>query len=228
MKTAAYKIQCLTNLHVGTGGANYNAVDNVVQRDVTTDRPCIYSSSLKGALRQFFDSLKTQDVDIDYIFGPDNVRTNNNGGENKIGNFNFFQANLVAYPVRDDQEKGYKLCSCGEWQESIRAFGKNLNTEISFPSYERDNIPNDTLDNLPIIARNKLENGESKNLWYEEMVPAMSEFVFFVTYPEAAKEKFNKFNELLTAEGSLVQIGANASIGYGFCKIENITGHDNK
>jgi CRISPR-associated protein Cmr4 len=34
--------------------------------------------------------------------------------------------------------------------------------------------------NLPVIARNNLENGESKNLWYEQIVPHQSRFVFYI------------------------------------------------
>jgi len=70
---------------------------------------------------------------------------------------------------------------------------------------------------LPVIARNQLENGESKNLWYEEVVPRESKFVFFVAKTEKYK---NEFDEAVV--NKTVQIGGNASIGYGFCKIEKI------
>ena len=74
----AYLIECLTNMHVGSGGANYGVVDNLVQRDSVTNIPIINSSSLKGALREFFfnqwegneENMKI----LDYIFGPDGAR----------------------------------------------------------------------------------------------------------------------------------------------------------
>ncbi len=73
-------------------------------------------------------------------------------------------------------------------------------------------------ETLPVMARNYLENGESKNLWYEEIIPAQSRFVFIIgkegPYAEA-------FDEILTQEP--VQIGANASIGYGFTQIIPLT-----
>lgn len=74
------------------------------------------------------------------------------------------------------------------------------------------------LKRLPVIARNKLENGESKNLWYEEVVPRESRFIFFVSIPE--EDNFSAAFEGL--ENATVQIGANGSIGYGYCKIKNI------
>ena len=37
MKTVFYKIDCLTNLHVGSGEVNYNIIDNEVEKDAVTD-----------------------------------------------------------------------------------------------------------------------------------------------------------------------------------------------
>ena len=66
---------------------------------------------------------------------------------------------------------------------------------------------------LPIIARNCLENGISQNLWYEEFVPYGSTFFMVILTPEEeCKLDFSK----------PIQIGGNASIGYGFTKIEKI------
>jgi CRISPR-associated protein Cmr4 len=66
---------------------------------------------------------------------------------------------------------------------------------------------------LPIIARNNLENGVSKNLWYEEVVPRQTRFYTFVSKPE----KDANFETELEINKHSVQIGANATIGYGQC-----------
>ena len=50
MNAQAYKITCQTNLHAGTGAADQGIIDNLVQRDHVDRIPCIYASSLKGAL----------------------------------------------------------------------------------------------------------------------------------------------------------------------------------
>ena len=68
-------------------------------------------------------------------------------------------------------------------------------------------------NNLPIIARNKLENGESVNLWYEQLIP--QEAIFYSLFVSSS-------NDITTAEleGEIVQIGANATIGFGYCKFK--------
>lgn len=66
---------------------------------------------------------------------------------------------------------------------------------------------------LPIIARNYLENGISQNLWYEEAVPREARFYT----PIARHKDENGLNDFLTRKQQLVQIGANATVGYGLC-----------
>lgn len=68
--------------------------------------------------------------------------------------------------------------------------------------------------NLPLIARNNLENGRSQNLWHEQVIPRETKFYFFVLKPVDCNQ------DIIFSPGEPVQIGANASIGYGFCRIE--------
>lgn len=75
----------------------------------------------------------------------------------------------------------------------------------------------DIIENLPVIARNRLENGESRNLWFEEIVPRETKFYI----PIIKVDKYSdKFDELITKD--MIQIGANASIGYGLCSVNNL------
>jgi CRISPR-associated protein Cmr4 len=68
---------------------------------------------------------------------------------------------------------------------------------------------------LPVIPRNSLDNGESTNLWYEQIVPRESRFFFFA-------ERFIDSDSLDTViQEHKVQIGANATIGEGKCLIKN-------
>lgn len=53
MNAFLYKIQCVTNLHVGSGDANYSVVDNEVEKDPVLGCPIIHSSGVKGALRDY-------------------------------------------------------------------------------------------------------------------------------------------------------------------------------
>lgn len=87
---------------------------------------------------------------------------------------------------------------------------------------------NEALTSLPVIARNNLDP-KNKNLWYEEVVPRESIFYTVFAYynnlddstpdkrGKTNKKKFEMayrlFDEKLLSES--IQIGANASIGYG-------------
>ena len=68
-------------------------------------------------------------------------------------------------------------------------------------------------NNLPIIARNKLDNGESKNLWYEQLLPQETIFysLFISSENDITKEAL---------DGEIVQIGANATVGFGYCRFK--------
>jgi CRISPR-associated protein Cmr4 len=66
---------------------------------------------------------------------------------------------------------------------------------------------------LPLIARNHLENGRSQNLWHEQVVPRETRFYFFLLKPG------NCPHDLQFLAGEPVQVGGNASIGYGFTEI---------
>jgi CRISPR-associated protein Cmr4 len=88
------------------------------------------------------------------------------------------------------------------------------------------------LKNLPVIARNSLENGESKNLWYEEVVPRKSRFFSAISVPayldnnDSTKliNTFEQFRSFLSDKDT-IHIGANASIGYGVTMFTEV-GHE--
>jgi CRISPR-associated protein Cmr4 len=85
-----------------------------------------------------------------------------------------------------------------------------------------DSIFEQLCDNyhLPVIARNQLENGMSENLWYEQVLPRESRLLFYVFSPIDDAHLTNFSNAL---ENNTVQIGANASVGYGYCVIKKLT-----
>ena len=69
---------------------------------------------------------------------------------------------------------------------------------------------------LPVIARNHLEDGKSTNLWYEEIVPRKSVFFCFIGESERENDFFS--NTIVKP----MQIGANASIGYGLVTLKKV------
>jgi CRISPR-associated protein Cmr4 len=72
---------------------------------------------------------------------------------------------------------------------------------------------------LPVIARNRLLNGESKNLWYEQVLPRQTRMICYIQHWNNDTH-FKDFSTLIS--NNLVQLGSNASIGYGYCQFTNI------
>jgi len=73
---------------------------------------------------------------------------------------------LISYPLEPDMVNGLSLLEA--------LCGRNI-------ALCPDPIMNEFCSNLPVMARNYLENGESKNLWYEEIVPRESRFYAFIS-----------------------------------------------
>ena len=228
IKTYLWQITAKTNLHVGNeDSTSYGIIDKAVQRDALTGLPCINASSLKGAINEFCCSEVAEGksrMSVEHrkrIFGSDKKGDKNDFTK---GQAVFYDAQILFLPVQDE-EKLYKYISSQEvldiLQDRLSLFsikvGKdkfNLNRELTKLENKDFSIAcND--QNLPIIARNILENGISKNLWYEQVVPA--ETVFYAIIQEEGDTLYKAIN------GKIIQIGANATIGYGYCKFECIT-----
>lgn len=268
MKTNLYTITTLSNLHVGSGDANFDIIDNQVQRDPITTLPNINSSSLKGAFREHFTQFDANGM-INFIFGPES----SSNDSHETGAYSFFEAKLLSRPVRSNAKYFFNATSPSvikEFLNSCEMFKIPLESELkkslenlsnlkpskplifedikgvvledkeaSYQQFETSKLANflgkdialfndedfKKLD-LPVLARNQLKNGESKNLWYEEIVPKMTKFYFFIAKPENldSKDKTEKIEgfERRFDNEEIIQIGANKSIGYGFCKVEAV------
>lgn len=72
--------------------------------------------------------------------------------------------------------------------------------------------------NLPVIARNALDDGESKNLWYEQVLPRESLLYFPALWTNLAHQ--SAVEDIIL--NNPVQIGGNASVGYGFTRITSL------
>lgn len=73
---------------------------------------------------------------------------------------------------------------------------------------------------LPIVARNYLENGKSSNLWYEEFVPHQSYFYSVLLWEQEEKAIFLNFIKGICKQP--VAFGGNNSVGYGYCKMTTV------
>jgi CRISPR-associated protein Cmr4 len=267
MKNIVYTIKNLTNMHVGSGDANYGIIDKLVQRDPVTNHPTIHSSSMKGALRESAPQLGLDNGKIETIFGNEK----DGKGKSVQGNYYFFDARLLSLPIRSSSGLFYRATTVAlidafvEHLEQINmttlaskyTLG-NINVTEGLPKIKavtgsntvtledwtaiqdldgvdkleeliggriailHDNDFKQISDNLPVIARNHLINGISDNLWYEEVVPREAVFYNIVTCLE--KDVESDF----VLDGKLIQIGGNATIGYGFCKFAKIGENEKK
>lgn len=213
-----------TNLHVGNESVvSFGVIDKAIQRDVTTQLPCINSSSLKGAVKEFLtEELCFDENKIVSLFGS--VKKKGNTSDTQKGAAIFFDANLLFLPQQcTDGNEVYQLTYSDEVIHDFLGKAENLGivyrkenitnklTNVAQKSISKDAFAHICKDeSLPIIARNCLDNGESVNLWYEQVLPSKSVLAVIIATP-------NK-DDLDVLDGKIVQIGANATIGYGYCK----------
>ncbi len=233
MKATLYTIECISNLHVGSGQDNDGVIDGLIQRDVVTDLPCINASSLKGALREHCEKWNkahnedAKKVNVVKLFGK-----KVSGEENcEAGEYRFLDASILSIP-RPSVTAPFVQVTCDEvvkeLQDKASLFGVGLGDneketildladvlETNKCSY-KDFKKYSNNDELPVIARNCLENGVSKNLWYEQVLPRKSRLAFFILHDDG--EINEAFDSAITSVP--VQIGANASVGYGICVIK--------
>lgn len=240
MKSKLFQIECITNLHVGNGDVNYNIIDNEVERDPVTGYETINASGIKGAFREYFS--KADEKQVQRLFGG------NEGKITSPGAIKFMQADILARAVRatggkeayylvaaennirqleqkqamienKNEKYAVKKIDSGEQME---AEGVKLENYIEIGGKRIYVIDNEDYRKLalPVVARNKLDNGLSVNLWYEEVVPHHSIFTFYVLADDL--ENLSNFSDVISDK--VVQFGGGATVGYGFCKVSAFKG----
>ena len=222
MKAYLYNIHCITNLHVGRGESQSGLIDKEVQRDPVLGMPCIPGSAIKGALREYLTNRSADRLDDRALlraFGASPQDDDMNAGELK-----FIGATLLAYPV---QRKGVYGDKTGPYiMRASRACVDHINQiAASFGLQPVDSHADDSknLDSvqLPVVARNSIGGPDKtgSNLWYEEFVPHQAEFVCAIAGDDAML--LDEIDKHL--DGHVVQFGANSSVGYGLCRLTNLT-----
>ena len=233
MAVSFFRMECLSNMHAGNGDVNYNIIDNEVERDIN-GYPTVNASGMKGALREYFLNKISADK-VDELFGKSET------GKTTPGKLRILAAEMLAIPMRATagnapfwlvttqaaldryaklrQHLGLPdiLLTVEDAADHEAAEGVQLRKKLTLwgkTLYIME--PKDfTQVSLPVLARNKLDNGISKTLWYEEVVPHESLFYFPVLAEDG--DLLNEFTELVS--GKVVQFGGNASIGYGLCSL---------
>ena len=170
MKTIEYHIETITNLHVGSGEANFGVVDRLIQKDAATGFPNINASSIKGALRELFEARTQQDnkKNIETIFG-----SKPNDDENReAGLFRFFDAYLLGMPVRCDKAP-FLMGTCPrlirDYIRFCHLFGCSLDENLTKAI---EQILNKVVDNKPLVLSENykdtlIEDLENRATYYD-------------------------------------------------------------
>lgn len=113
MKAYLYRMDCIENLHVGSGDVNYSIINNEIVRDSVTNLPIIPSSGVKGALREHCEGvLKDKLGVVKNLFGSD---IDNENKASQPGSLKFFPANMLARPLRvSEGDVSYIRCTTPE------------------------------------------------------------------------------------------------------------------
>lgn len=229
---SVWLILAQTNLHVGNESVdNFGVIDQAIQRDVLTNIPCINSSSLKGAIKEFVAEKENSPVSCKDVFGSEKGASSD--ADTQKGSAIFFDANLLFLPIQNTDDNEYCLYKMAYEQAVLQEFVEKLKNMgvvgytvqlildsakklLQVPFVEISGMQLQTTlkklsddENLPIIARNKLDNGESVNLWYEQVLPSKSVLGTLIMTKNDSLDK--------ALDRALIQIGANATIGYGYC-----------
>lgn len=253
MKTIFYKIEALTNMHVGSGEPNYGVIDNLIQRDVITGLPTINGSSLKGALKEFFVDKNFKKVND--VFGSDD----NNAG------YHFLSASLLAFPLRSNK-KSFFLATCPDVIKRLKDDAENFGFSIDL-SFLKNFQP---VNGKPVVFTNDIVSLliEEFQVFESKPKPARPQIFedfenIMILSDEDFKEVCNDFNLPVIARNKvgenknlwyeqvvpskslfyfalmhneknlqefekmlmsdIIHIGANATVGYGYTKISKLS-----
>jgi len=265
-KVRQLQITTLGNLHVGSGDQNFGVVDNLVQKDPITEIPMINSSSLKGAIRDHFETKKLSIKKMRTIFGHADTDSAN------AGEVKFLQAQLLALPVRSNKQlyflattpqilndylQNHEILTNNKIEITIPEMKEEIcistndsdcyvedyevkhNNNIDLQDISQklfDGVPLALIKDevfktltLPIITRNKIAKDEKddNNLFYEEVIPRRTVFYSYIITPDQTDILDDELNNVFTdfiddVKNDIIQIGANASIGYGLCTFKEV------
>lgn len=251
MKTVFYTIECLTNLHVGSGEINYNIVDNEVEKDFN-GLPMIHASGIKGALRQAL----AKSVNANEIFGEKGDAERGREGSHK-----FLDAHLISRPLRVADSNKFSAVSVitldtvNRFLKQTAAFGAPVAdiSEITEPAFGDNAFLAVSNENIKVEGdpTGKLEGKTAEELKkLEGIIPqcfAIAKSFNDYALPVVARNclvegQENLWYEEVVPHGSVlyfgivypdnapeltfpnvVQFGGNASIGCGFCKITKVS-----
>ncbi len=179
-----YLIQCISPLHVGSGESSEGFVDIPIQRD-HLGFPVIWSSSLKGAIRNRFRNAGNNKNIEEAIFGPD---SNDNMYASAVL---IMDANLLLIPVRSL----YGLFAFCTHPYLLRQLYEKLSVAYSITGNTQDH-------KLPTRLESFIENNKEKILCSDKTIMNGNKIILKeeeISNVEENSEFKSIFEELLPA-----------------------------
>lgn len=127
--TAILGLLAQTSIHAGTG-SNTGVIDLPIQREGHNGYPCVFGSSMKGALRTCAETQYPKDKDgkshpsVQAVFGPDTNNASEHAGAIMVSD-----ARLLLLPIRSLTSQ-FKWVTCPDalkrFQRDTERFGVNI------------------------------------------------------------------------------------------------------
>ena len=127
--TAILGLLAQTSIHAGTG-SNTGVIDLPIQREGHNGYPCVFGSSMKGALRNHAETkYGKKNASVIYVFGPDT-----DGASDHAGSLMVSDARLLLLPIRSLTSQ-FKWVTCPailkRFQNDAERFGNKLEITTS-------------------------------------------------------------------------------------------------
>ena len=128
--TAILGLLAQTSIHAGTG-SNTGVIDLPIQREGHNGYPCVFGSSMKGALRNHAENKYGKiNASVTYVFGP-----NTNGASDHAGSLIISDARLLLLPVRS-LTSAFKWVTCPDVLKRYQRDAQRFNYNVSEFSIE--------------------------------------------------------------------------------------------
>lgn len=149
-----------TSIHAGTG-QNTGAIDLPIQREGHNGYPCVFGSSMKGALRNHAETIcdlsnKTTSNKIKFAFGPDTDKASDHAGALMISD-----ARLLLLPVRSLTSQ-FKWVTCPAILQRFKNDAARFDIQCDF------NVPTLASDEENKALVYQHDNKEQQSLFLEE------------------------------------------------------------
>lgn len=137
-----------TSIHAGTG-SNTGVIDLPIQREGHNGYPCIFGSSMKGALRtRAEDQYGKDNNNVKFVFGPDTSNASDHGGSIMVSD-----ARLLLLPIRSLTSQ-FKWVTCPavlkRYQQDAQRFGQ----KPTFDNISESLTESNALVSLQAVAGN--------------------------------------------------------------------------